>query len=79
MRCRVDSAKIIVNLAGYVAGAPAATAFNKQLEAMSIGELEKLIGDLSRQRAAAAKDITREAMADENDGAHPPADDAPRH
>jgi hypothetical protein len=83
MRCRTDSAKILVDRAGYVAGAPAAdAAFDKEIEEMSITELTNLVGDLKSKRAAAAIDVTPPGeglVEDEDDGAPPPADDAPPH
>jgi hypothetical protein len=47
----------------YVAGAPSAAAFDKELEAMSITELTNLIGDLKSKRAAAAIDVRHQAKA----------------
>jgi hypothetical protein len=82
-RVRV-AAKIIVDRAGDVAGAPSADAASRDLQELSIDELQALIKDLNAQRAAAAKDVTPTAEGigaerAENDVAHPPADDAPRH
>jgi hypothetical protein len=66
-RARVDAAKIIVDRAGYVAGAPSATAFDKELEVMSADELQKLVNDLKAQRAAAAIDVTPQGEEESND------------
>jgi hypothetical protein len=73
---RIDAAKIIVDRAGFVAGAPPAAAFDKELEVMSLDELQKLIGDLTRERAAAAKDVTP-ARPDDESADDAPADDTP--
>jgi hypothetical protein len=75
-RVRVDAAKIIVDRAGYVAGAPSANTFDKEIEEMGINELTALVADLRSKRAAAAKDITPVEDEVENDGRH--LDDAPQ-
>lgn len=77
MRCRVDYAKILVDRAGYVAGAPAADAASRDLQDMSLDELQALVRDLSVQRAAAATDVTPAPIENEIEGASPHEDDTP--
>jgi hypothetical protein len=66
-RCRIDAAKIIVDRAGYIASAPAASDSYKQLESMSLAELEAHLHKLE----ANLKDVTPAATDDDS------ADDAP--
>ena len=60
-RVRVDAAKIIVDRAGYVAGAPAPDAAYKDLQSMSLAELEAFI----RKAEAELKDVTPARPEDE--------------
>jgi hypothetical protein len=84
-RCRIDAAKIIVDRAGYVASPPTKDEAGRDLQEMSVSELEALIRKLESERGVAAKDVTPETPVedeDEGDGAKraiapPPADDAP--
>jgi hypothetical protein len=71
-RVRVDAAKILVDRAGFVAGPPAPQLYEKELESMSIAELEAHLHKLE----ANMKDVTPAATDDEsaNDA---PADDTP--
>jgi len=66
-RVRVDSAKILVDRAGYVAGPPAADTAYKDLQEMSLAELQAFI----RKAEAELKDVTPARPEDES------ADDAP--
>jgi hypothetical protein len=74
-RVRVDAAKVLVDRAGYVAGVPATDDAHKDLQAMTISELEAFI----RKAEAELKDVTPVASEDETDDTPPPADDAPPH
>jgi hypothetical protein len=71
-RVRVDAAKIIVDRAGYVAAPPAQDDGYKDLQSMSLAELEAFI----RKAEAELKDITPARPDDESaDDAPTPADD----
>jgi len=73
-RVRVDAAKIIVDRAGYVAAPPAATDAYKDLQSMTLAELEAFI----RKAEAELKDITPEPIENEDESADDtPADDTP--
>jgi hypothetical protein len=76
-RVRVDAAKIIVDRAGYVAAPPAQDDAPKDLQELSLAELQKLIHDLERERAATAKDVTPPAIEDDDSADDIPADDTP--
>jgi hypothetical protein len=78
-RVRVDSAKIIVNCAGYVAAPPAQDGAPKDLQELSLTELQKLIHDLERERAATAKDVSPPAVEGDESADDIPADDTPPH
>ena len=71
-RCRIDAAKIIVDRAGYVASAPVASDNYKQLESMTLAELEAHPHKLE----AKLKDVTPTATDDSADDL--PADDTSR-
>ncbi len=70
-RCRIDAAKIIVDRAGYVAGLPAPHLYEKELEQMSMAELQVFIRDAEAKKISQMKDVTPTATNDDN------ADDAP--
>ncbi len=71
-RCRIDAAKIIVDRAGYVAAPPAPQLNEKELQHMSIAELETFI----REKEAKLKDVTP-AATDDDSADDAPADDTP--
>jgi hypothetical protein len=71
-RCRIDAAKIIVDRAGYVASAPVASDNYKQLEAMTLAELEAHLHKLE----ANLKDVTP-AATDDDSAYDAPANDTP--
>jgi len=71
-RVRVDAAKIIVDRAGCVAGPPAPDAAHKDLQSMSLAELEAFI----RKAGAKLKDVTP-ARPDDESADDAPADDTP--
>jgi hypothetical protein len=68
-RVRVDAAKILVDRAGFVAGPPAPQLYEKELENMSIHELQSHLHKLE----ASLKDVTPKAADEDGDS----ADDAP--
>ena len=72
-RCRIDAAKIIVDRAGFVAGAPAPQLYEKELEHMSLAELESHIKTLE----AGMKDVTPAAATDDDSADDAPADKTP--
>jgi hypothetical protein len=64
----------------HVGRAPAPDTASRDLQVLTIDELQALIKNLHVQRAAAAKDVTPPGeglVKDESDGAPPPADDTP--
>ncbi len=71
-RVRVDAAKIIVDRAGYVAAPPAQDDGHKDLQSMSLAELEAFI----RKAGAKLKDVTP-ARPDDESADDAPADDTP--
>jgi hypothetical protein len=72
MCCRVDCGKILVDRAGFVAAPPAPQLHNKELESMSIVELEAHLHKLE----AKLKDVTPAAV-DDDSAEEAPADDTP--
>ncbi|WGJ15776.1 hypothetical protein QEV83_05820 [Methylocapsa sp. D3K7] len=76
MRCRVDCGKIIIDRAGYLAAPQAPQLYEKELQSMSLAELEGYIKTLEAKKVAQLKDVTPAATDDESaDDA--PADDTP--
>ncbi|HEY8008583.1 MAG TPA: hypothetical protein VIE66_17720 [Methylocella sp.] len=75
-RCRIDAAKIIVDRAGYVACPPAPQLYEKELEQMSMAELQVFIRDAEAKKISQMKDVTPTAT-DDDSGDDAPADDAP--
>jgi hypothetical protein len=73
MRCRVDCGKILVDRGGYVATTPAAADSYKQLESMTVAELEAHLHKLE----ASMKDVTPATATDDDSTDDAPADDTP--